>query len=93
MVLDCFLGDAEPRGDVLVAQALGHEIEDLGLAVAEHVQFGVVGLVVFSDAAEVFGSPVRTLGTVDSQMMIMNSTAAPSQVQVGLPLRACTVLK
>jgi len=46
-----------------------------------------------ADAADVFGSPVSTFGTVDSQMMIMNSTAAPSQVQVGLPLRACTVLK
>ena len=46
-----------------------------------------------SPAADTFASPVSTFGTVDSQMTTTNSTAAASQVQVGLPFRACTVLK
>ena len=46
-----------------------------------------------SAAADAFGSPVSTFGTVDSQMMMMNRIDGASQVQVGLPLRAWMVLK
>ncbi len=41
-----------------------------------------------SPAVDTFASPVSTFGTVDSHMMMTNSTAATIQVQVGLPFRA-----
>ena len=46
-----------------------------------------------SFAADAAGSPVSTFGTVESHMMMMKRMAAASHVQVGLPLRACIVLK
>ena len=63
MVLDRFFSDREVVGDLLVAHALGDEFENLGLSVAEHVELGVVGLVVVLDTAEVVEDFGRDLGS------------------------------